>query len=181
MKKTLLSLMLLVFSICSMYGALNVVQDTLSKKQDSVLAKTIPPVPLPPHDNQQYHYNVNDEVPHAAYIIPIAFFLFVIGIIAISQSFAHKRNKLRTELYIKFLEQGKEIPENLIVQQKTAPSNLKRGIILISIGLGVSIFLFADSPGSTDWTLGIIPLLIGAGYLVVYKLSGKTEAKNTNA
>jgi hypothetical protein len=178
MRKTILSLMFIVLGFCTVFGALNGTKDTILSKQDS-LASIEPVPPLPPGGHHAHeHYNVNDEVPHVAYVIPIAFFIFVILIIIISQNFAYKRNKLRTELYVKFLEQGKEIPENLIVQQKPAPSNLKRGIILIAIGVGVSIFLFADSPGSTDWTLGIIPLLIGVGYLVVFKLSGKPEVKN---
>lgn len=182
MKKTILSLLLVMLGVCAVFGMTGTVHDTAMAKANSTLSEMhepIPPIPpLPPNsDGHHSHYNVNDEVPTIAFVIPIAFFLFVLMIIGISQYYGHKKARMQTELYMEYLKQGKEVPDKLIVRQKDGSSNLKRGVILISVGVGVCIFLFADAPGSTDWTLGIIPLLIGVGYLVVYKLSKGSEAK----
>jgi hypothetical protein len=179
MKKTILSLLFIVLGVCTVFGMPGTVYDTATAKTNSVLSEMHEPIP-PPHGEGHYsehHMNVNDEIPTIAFVIPIAFFLFVLMIIGISQYFGHKKARLQTELYMEFLKQGKEIPDKLMIRQKDISSNLKRGVILISVGVGVCIFLFADAPGGTDWTLGIIPLLIGVGYLVVYKLSKGSEAK----
>jgi hypothetical protein len=170
MKKTILLLALFLFGILGLQTAFATPTDTLVQ-HNSTIIKT-DDVPQPYH----HHMNVNDEVPNIAYVMPIAFFIFILVIIGFSQYFNYKRNKDRMALYLKYLEHGKEVPVNLLVQPKDVSSNLKRGIILIAVGIGVSIFLFADSPGSTDWTLGIIPFLIGAGYLTVYKISPKPPA-----
>jgi len=47
----------------------------------------------------------------------------------------------------------------------------------VMVGLGLMIFLGAVS----DWeggarSIGLIPLLIGAGYLLVWKLEGKKDS-----
>jgi hypothetical protein len=44
------------------------------------------------------------------------------------------------------------------------------------IGLGLMVFLAAVNEGEGGaWAVGVIPFLIGAGYLVVWKLEGKGE------
>ncbi len=182
MKKTILSLLFIVLAFSAAFAMTGTVQDTALAKANGTLSdmhEAIPPIPpLPPNgDGHHSHYNVNDEVPTIAFVIPIAFFIFVLMIIGISQYYGHRKARMQTDLYLEYLKQGKEIPDKLMVRQKDGSSNLKRGVILISVGVGVCIFLFADSPGSTDWTLGIIPLLIGVGYLIVYKLSKGSEAK----
>jgi hypothetical protein len=53
---------------------------------------------------------------------------------------------------------------------------MRRGVVLVMIGLGLMLFLGAinDWEGGI-WSLGIIPFLIGAGYLLVWKLEGKRD------
>jgi len=49
------------------------------------------------------------------------------------------------------------------------------------IGLGIMLFLGAvnDWEGGA-WAMGLIPFLIGAGYLLVWKLEGGQKAKADN-
>ena len=57
-----------------------------------------------------------------------------------------------------------------------ARSDMRKGIVLVMVGLGVMLFLAAvnDWEGGA-WAFGIIPFLIGAGYLLVWKLEGPKD------
>lgn len=179
MKKTILSLLFVVLSAYTMFGAISSVQDSVAAKTNSAIAEIRDITPVPSAHGDHYHaqIDVDNEVPNIAYVIPIAFFVFVLVIIGLSQYYGHKRTRMQTDLYMEYLKQGKEIPEKLMVRQKDVSSNLKRGIILMSVGLGVCIFLFAQNTNGTEWTMGVIPFLIGVGYLIVYRLSKNSEAK----
>jgi len=72
------------------------------------------------------------------------------------------------------VEKGQPVPEALfatppaVIRQR---SDMRRGVVLAMIGLGVMLFLGAvnDWEGGA-WALGLIPFLIGCGYLLVWKL-----------
>jgi hypothetical protein len=53
---------------------------------------------------------------------------------------------------------------------------MRRGVVLVMVGLGLMIFLAAvnDWEGGA-WSIGLIPFLIGAGYLLVWKLEGNKD------
>ena len=55
---------------------------------------------------------------------------------------------------------------------------MRRGVVLMMVGIGLVVFLGAmnDWEGGS-WSIGIIPLLIGVGYLLVWKLEGKGAAR----
>jgi hypothetical protein len=49
------------------------------------------------------------------------------------------------------------------------------------VGAGLMVFLGAVNDWENGaWAVGIIPLLIGAGYLLVWKLEGAQKAKTDN-
>ncbi len=69
------------------------------------------------------------------------------------------------------VEKGAEIPTALIVPApKRKPSDLRRGIILSTSGLGLAFFL-ALFPGLNGaWGAGVTLSLIGVGHLIVWRL-----------
>jgi hypothetical protein len=73
------------------------------------------------------------------------------------------------------VEKGQPVPPALFAPPPVvkARSDMRRGVILIMIGVGLMFFFAAmnDWEGGA-WTLGLIPFLIGAGYLTVWKLEG---------
>jgi hypothetical protein len=83
------------------------------------------------------------------------------------------------------VEKGQEVPAALFVSPPPAVrarSDVRRGVVLIMIGIGVMIFFGAvnDWEGGS-WAIGVIPFLIGAGYLLVWKLEGnKIATLNTS-
>src|SRR5688572_5696252 len=57
-----------------------------------------------------------------------------------------------------------------------ARSDMRRGIVLMMVGFGIMIFFAAVNEWEGGaWALGIIPFLIGAGYLLVWKLEGPKD------
>ena len=74
------------------------------------------------------------------------------------------------------VEKGQPVPEALFAAPHTPAkqrSDMRRGVILVMVGIGVMILFGAlDDWDGGAWALGIIPFLIGAGYLVVWKLEG---------
>lgn len=72
------------------------------------------------------------------------------------------------------VEKGQPVPEALFATPPRAVrqrSDMRRGVILMMVGFGVMIFFGAmDDWDGGAWALGIIPFLIGCGYLLVWKL-----------
>ncbi len=95
----------------------------------------------------------------------------VAGIIALS---AQRR---RHQTIRMLAEKGQPIPVELLAPHTRAVrqrSDVRRGVIWAMIGLGAMIFFGAvnDWEGGA-WSIGLIPFLIGLGYLMVWKLEGK--------
>ncbi len=74
------------------------------------------------------------------------------------------------------VEKGQPVPEALFAAPHTPArqrSDMRRGVILVMVGIGIMIvFGGLDDWDGGAWALGIIPFLIGAGYLAVWKLEG---------
>ncbi len=76
------------------------------------------------------------------------------------------------------VERGQEVPAALFAPPPVlkARSDLRRGVVLLMVGLGLMVFLGAvnDWEGGV-WSLGVIPFVIGLGYLLVWKLEGRRD------
>lgn len=81
------------------------------------------------------------------------------------------------------VEKGQPVPEGLFAPPHSPArqrSDMRRGVVLMMVGAGLMVFLGAvnDWEGGS-WAVGIIPFLIGAGYLLVWKLeAGKRSTDN---
>jgi hypothetical protein len=76
------------------------------------------------------------------------------------------------------VEKGQPVPEALFAKAPAIRqrSDMRRGIVLVMVGLGLMLFLAAVNAWEGGaWALGIIPFMIGAGYLLVWKLEGKKD------
>jgi len=88
-------------------------------------------------------------------------------------------NRMRQRTIRMMVEKGQPIPAELIapaVRSVRRRSDVRRGVIWTMVGLGVMVFFGAvnDWEGGA-WSLGLIPFLIGLGYLLVWKLEGKNN------
>jgi hypothetical protein len=88
-------------------------------------------------------------------------------------------SRMRQRTIRMMVERGQPIPAELLAPAARSVrrrSDVRRGVIWAMVGLGVMIFFGAvnDWEGGA-WSLGLIPFLIGLGYLLVWKLEGKNN------
>jgi len=97
-------------------------------------------------------------------------------IVALILYFGFSKSRAQHRTIRMLAEKGQPIPAALLAPPAPAVrqrSDMRRGVVLTMIGIGVMLFLGAvnDWEGGA-WSLGLIPFLIGAGYLIVWKLEG---------
>lgn len=132
-------------------------------------------------DEDSDHEKSSEDIP--AMVIPLVGIVFltifgapvlivmVIGITALIGS------RMRQRTIRMMVEKGQPVPAELLapeVRSVRRRSDVRRGVIWTMIGLGIMIFFGAvnDWEGGA-WSLGLIPFLIGLGYLIVWKLEKK--------
>jgi hypothetical protein len=119
----------------------------------------------------------SDEMPWIAIPIVLIVFLALFGtpimIVGLIMYFSFSKSRALHRTVRMMVEKGQPVPEALlnpppVIRQR---SDLRRGVVLLMVGLGLMVFFGAvnDWEGGV-WSLGIIPFLIGAGYLLVWRL-----------
>jgi Domain of unknown function (DUF6249) len=100
-------------------------------------------------------------------------------IVAVIMYFGFSKNRMMHRTIRMMVEKGQPVPPALLAPPPPAlrqRSDMRRGVVLVMVGLGLMLFLGAvnDWEGGA-WAAGIIPFLIGAGYLLVWKLEGRKD------
>ncbi|HEX4665554.1 MAG TPA: DUF6249 domain-containing protein [Chthoniobacterales bacterium] len=124
----------------------------------------------------------SDDVPWIALPIVLIVFLTIFGlpvaIVGTILYFSFSKSRAMHKTVRMMVEKGQPVPEALlnpppVIRQR---SDLRRGIVLLMIGAGLMVFFGAvnDWEGGV-WSLGIIPFLIGLGYLLVWRLDVRRE------
>jgi hypothetical protein len=77
------------------------------------------------------------------------------------------------------VEKGQPVPAELLAPATRAGrqrSDVRRGVVWTMIGVGLIVWLGAvnDWEGGA-WSFGLIPFLIGLGYLIIWKLENKKD------
>ena len=93
--------------------------------------------------------------------------------------FALLGSRMRQRTIRMMVEKGQPVPAELLapeVRHVRRRSDVRRGVVWTMVGLGLMIWLAAvnDWEGGA-WSFGLIPFLIGLGYLIVWKLEGKKD------
>lgn len=124
--------------------------------------------------------NDNDEL-GALVAIPIVgiifgtIFLAPVLLVSAILLFNYMRQRSLHRTVRMMVEKGQEVPAALFAAPPVvrARSDMRRGVVLLMVGLGIMLFLGAvnDWEGGA-WALGLIPFLMGAGYLTVWRLEG---------
>jgi hypothetical protein len=154
------------------------IEQSIRKKQKKHFGFTIDD-----HDTDLDHGKSHDDIP--AMVIPIVgiVFLTIFGapvlIVGLILYFSFSRQRALHKTVRMMVEKGQPVPEALLAPPAPAQrkrSDLRRGVVLTMVGLGLMVFFGAvnDWEGGA-WTLGLIPFLIGVGYLLVWKLDTKKD------
>jgi len=158
------------------------IEQSIRKKQKKHFGFTI--------DNHDTDLDKLDRLDHAKsgdipeVVIPIVAItlLTVFGapvlIVGLILYFSFSRSRALHRTVRMMVEKGQPVPAALLnpPPAQRQRSDLRRGVVLTMVGLGLMVFFGAvnDWEGGA-WTLGLIPFLIGAGYLLVWKLDAKKD------
>lgn len=109
--------------------------------------------------------------------------LFLLCPFLIPYYFNLKKAKGRQQIILKLIEKDRDIPAELFASpkkpQKSTSSDLRKGIILIALGLSLCVTLFIiPRVQSNFWTIGLIPMFIGIGYIISFRLDHSNKSKS---
>jgi hypothetical protein len=116
----------------------------------------------------------------ATFATPVLIVFFVLY-------FKYRRRQETLAIVREYLSKGLPVPPQLLEDSgkdygrdvrvnKLRKSDLTRGFQLTFIGLGVTLALYVDDPHSTTWGWGLIPMIMGIGYL----LSGWVQSRSSS-
>jgi hypothetical protein len=104
--------------------------------------------------------------------------LFILSLFVIPYYFNLKKANARQQIIAKLIEKDRDIPKELLVKpQKAKRSDLHKGIVLIAFGFSLCIVIFILRIHSNFWTIGLIPMFIGIGYVISFKLDHSLRNK----
>jgi hypothetical protein len=117
--------------------------------------------------------------------IPIVAIVFLsifgapVAIVIMVGIFSIIASRMRQRTIRMMVEKGQPVPAELLapeVRHVRRRSDVRRGVVWTMVGLGLMIWLAAvnDWEGGA-WSFGLIPFLIGLGYLIVWKLENKKD------
>lgn len=87
--------------------------------------------------------------------------------------YKHRKLRLTHETILQLAAKGAPIPPQLLAQHcELRASDLRRGLVLFLVGVALAIFL---AEVGAPWSLGLIPMFAGIGYLITWKLEGQDE------
>jgi Domain of unknown function (DUF6249) len=130
------------------------------------------------------HGDIPEQVFPIVAICMLAVFGAPVVIVALAGMFVFSATRQRHRTIRMMVEKGQPVPPELLMPPTRAlrqRSDMRRGVILLMIGIGVTAFSGTVTGWDSGvWTLGLIPLLIGAGYLLVWKLEGGSKGGTDN-
>jgi hypothetical protein len=129
------------------------------------------------------HSRDNDDIPEEVIPIVAVVMLAVFGapvlIVGLIMYFGFSRNRMMHRTIRMMVEKGQEVPAALLAPPPPAVrqrSDMRRGVVLVMVGIGLMLFFAAVNEWEGGaWAIGVIPFVIGLGYLLVWKLEGKKD------
>jgi hypothetical protein len=121
-----------------------------------------------------------EDIPKLAPVIVAIPLLFVVALVTVILLFQHRRNTMLHRTLAIMIEKGVPIPPELLQSPESVKpkrSDLHRGLVACGVGIGLILFLWIQGGGLIVgrhvgglWAVGFIPLFIGIGHLVAWKL-----------
>lgn len=113
-------------------------------------------------------------------IIPLVLFLGPTLIVLIFLRYRYLQTQARYSTLLQLAEKGIELAPQMLTEPRLEYSERRRALVLIGAGLGLMV-MFAALPGHFEnglgvrslWGLGLLPLMIGLGYLASWWLNGR--------
>jgi hypothetical protein len=122
--------------------------------------------------------DIPEKVIPIVLISVLAVFGMPVLIVAVIMYFGFSKTRALHRTVRLMVEKGQEVPAALLnpPPAQRQRSDMRRGVLLLMVGLGLVVFFGVTADWDSGvWTLGMIPVLIGAGYLLVWKLEGRKD------
>lgn len=108
--------------------------------------------------------------------------LMVVGgpvlIVLMVLRYRYVQTQTRYGTLLQLADKGVPLPAELLVEPQTAFSERRRALVLMSGGIGLTLTLLA-LPGHLHelWSLGVLPLMTGLGYLASWWLNRRGDGR----
>ena len=117
-------------------------------------------------------------------VIPLVVMTAPVLIVLILLRYRYQQTQARYRTLLQLADKGVDLPAQLLVEPNIVYSERRRALVLIGGGLGV-MAMFLALPGQLDnglgihslWGLGLLPLMIGLGYLASWWLNWREQAR----
>ena len=112
------------------------------------------------------------------FIIPLVLFLGPTLIVLIFLRYRYLQTQARYGTLLQLAEKGVDLSPQMLAEPQLEYSERRRALVLIGAGIGLMV-MFIALPGHFDsglsvrslWGLGLLPLMIGLGYLASWWLN----------
>ena len=123
----------------------------------------------------------NIQVELVGVFVPIVFFIAIAVVLCVFYYLRHRTSQAVQETVRTAIEQGQQLTPEILEKLGQPPqpmkSDLRRGVILVSVGLGIAAFgalVGEDDAMRPMLAIGSLPFLIGVAYLGLWKF-GKSD------
>src|SRR5687768_15161300 len=118
------------------------------------------------------------------FFIPLVVMLAPVLIVLILLRYRSQQTQARYRTLLQLADKGVELPPQLLVEPQLPYSERRRALVLIGAGLGL-MAMFLALPGragngldaSSLWGIGLLPLMIGLGYLASWWLNRRENLR----
>ncbi len=116
--------------------------------------------------------------------IPLVVMTAPVLIVVMLLRYRHQQTQARYRTLLQLADKGVALPPELLVEPALVYSERRRALVLIGAGLGL-MAMFLSFPGQIDnglsahslWGLGLLPLMIGLGYLASWWLNRREQVR----
>lgn len=119
---------------------------------------------------QREQHRADESFDPTGVVVPVSFFSCALTAFLAWLLASHRKARQLHETVRLMVEKGAEIPQALLAPPARKPSDLRRGVILSTAGLGLAIFLAVLPDVSGAWGAGLTLFCIGVGHLIVWRL-----------
>jgi len=118
------------------------------------------------------------------FFVPFVVMLAPVLIVLIVLRYRYRQAQARYHTLLQLADKGVELPPQLLLEPQAASEERRRGLVLVGGGLGLMV-MFLALPGELDsgtsiarlWGIGLLPLMIGLGYLASWWLNQRGDAR----
>lgn len=118
-------------------------------------------------------------------LIPFVLMLGPVLITLVVLRYRQQQTRTRYEALLQLADKGVELTPQLLAEPQPPYSERRRAMVMVGTGLGIMV-MFLALPGHFDngyslaslWGIGLLPLMIGLGYLASWWLNRRDAARD---